>query len=190
MTGRVRCSAGSGCWTCPPSAGSTEFNCELCPFLLKLLPPFAFHFPFPFSSSRFFPLSPMERTPSPTSLSIPSLPWSDNPFSSLSTHAILSWPISLHHRIPSTGRPATAFQFPNQNGPYQIPATQISHVLASFTHASAIPFVAHTPSFLWIRPPGYGDVPAPPADQRTTSRMIAVPDSQSGHAPTKPSKHH
>lgn len=140
-----------------PSAGSTEFNCELCPFLLKLLPPFAFHFPFPFQVLSTF----TQRTPSPTSLSLACLGLIMH--FALSTHAILSWPISLHHHIPSTGRPATAFQFPNQNGPYQIPATQISHVLASSKHASAMPFVAYTPSFLWIRPSGYGDAPAPPA---------------------------
>jgi hypothetical protein len=157
---KVMCSsAGSACWTCLPQVQLNSIV-SFVPSSSELLPPFAFHFPFP---SRFVPLSPKgPRPPLPCQYIPPSLPWSDNPFSSISTHAILSWPISLHHHIPSTGRPVTAFQFPNQNGPYQIPATQISHVLASFTHASAMLFVAHTSSFLWIRPPGYGDVPAPP----------------------------
>jgi hypothetical protein len=43
------------------------------------------------------------------------------------------------------------FQFPNQNGLCLIPAGEISHIaLAFFQHASAMLFVVHAPSFLWV----------------------------------------
>ena len=59
-------------------------------------------------------------------------------------HALIAWPISLHHHIPSTGRPATALQCPNQNGSCQIPAKEISHAgLACQSYAlCGVPIIA------------------------------------------------
>jgi len=102
-------------------------------------------------------------------------------------HALIAWPISLHHHIPSTGRPATAFQCPNQNGSCQIPAKEISHAgLACQSYAlCGAPITALRCRCVVFPLSGPGIFQLHLQDQLTTSRS-AVPGSQSGHAPINP----